>query len=758
MKLKNIIPFILVTLILSLNSCYDDKMEWGKDPSHGEVTTSELPLALQEAIGRYKALNTYTNITLGAGIDFNLYMTDEAYRNIVNENFDQVTAGNEMKQSSLMNNNGELNFTRIDDQLAELERAGLKIYGHTLVWHNQQRASYLNSLIAPTIVPGTPGSSLVDGSFEDGMGGWEAAYYKENYSIVTTDAIDGTHALQVIIPSDATGGKYDGHGQLNSPDFPIISGHHYQVSFWIKGSVPGQVAIDFPNANLGNQYPWVDGAEFAPVGTSWTQVVYNTTTVGNDAMIATTDGNTHVRLLLASVPDVTYLIDVIEIVDLDAEVDGNLLPEGGFESGDLEADGWQAKNPGAGIEITTEEVRTGTYAVKLTAGASSSNDWDLQLGAPPITITSGNQYEISFYIKSDVAGKGRLSFGSSMSDNYPWINGAREFTTGADWTRVVYNPETIGSDWVSKAGTLTIDFDLGLSPDVTYYIDDVTVLDVTPAAKSSVLRAGPTVIDKTPEEKFEILEPVFVKYITDVATHFKGKVDAWEVVNEPMNDNGTLREGVEDQLATDVFYWQYYLGKDYAVTAFKTAKAADPDAKLFINDFNLESANGAKLDGLIEYVKYIEEKGGKVDGIGTQLHMNINWSDKEGIKTMFEKLAATGKLIKVTEMDIAISNESGHGTGPASSVSPTADQFAQQAELYRYVADMYTRIIPANQQAGITVWGISDREDEHLYWLKNDMPNFWDANLQRKHAYKGFADGLAGRDVSEDFPGDLIIE
>jgi GH35 family endo-1,4-beta-xylanase len=276
-------------------------------------------------------------------------------------------------------------------------------------------------------------------------------------------------------------------------------------------------------------------------------------------------------------------------------------------------------------------------------------------------------------------------------------------------------------------------------------------------AQASRLKSGPVTIEKTPEEKADIINAAFVDYITGVATHYKGKEAAWEVVNEPMNDNGTLRIGSEDLTATGIFYWAYYLGKDYGVTAFKTARAADPDAKLFINDYNLESASSAKLDGLIEYVNYIDNNGGQVDGIGTQLHMNINWSDTTAIANMFTKLAATGKLIKVTELDIAISSESNSGSGPESPVAPTLEQQEKQAKLYEYVARKYTELIPPAQQYGIAMWGISDNSDEHVYWLTNDAPCLWDADYARKWSYKGFCDGLSGSDVSAGWTYDDFV-
>ena len=143
-------------------------------------------------------------------------------------------------------------------------------------------------------------------------------------------------------------------------------------------------------------------------------------------------------------------------------------------------------------------------------------------------------------------------------------------------------------------------------------------------------------------------------------------------------------------------------------------------------------------------MEYIESQGGKVDGIGTQMHIGLN-TDKDKIAQMFQKLAATGKLIKISELDVRL------GTN-----APTVAQQASQAEMYQYVVDMYKKHIPAAQQYGITVWGVSDNSKEHEFWLPDEAPNLWDANYVRKHAYKGTADGLAGKDVSKDFSGELV--
>jgi GH35 family endo-1,4-beta-xylanase len=734
--------FLLATL--SFTGCYDEKMEWGDPYTHPGA--KDLPLELQEKISRYEALTAYTTFKLGVGIDFTLYMSDGDYRKLIDENFREITPGNEMKQSSLMRADGTLNFATADPIVDALRQAGLTIYGHTLVWHSQQRAGYLNGLIAPTIVVGPAGESLIDGDFESGMGGFAPEFNAQDYSIVDTEALSGTHSLQAIVGSGATG-KYD--AQLKSPSFPIIKDHRYEISFWMKSSDAGAVGIDFPSGELGNQYPWIGGTELAPVSSTWTQIVVNPETTG--AMVATADNSAMTfRLLLGSKPSVTYWIDNVVVIDLDAPpAEVNYISNGNFETGDLTD--WATPNAGGGITVTSEAKFEGSYGLQGIASATSTDYWNLQFQTPEIALDAAKTYTLSFWIKSDADGKGRLSF-PGLGNEYPWTNwdgsGTNEaFDTNATWKQISFDFTPAYKDGVNA---LKFSFDLGKIAGVTYFVDDVKVVEKA-AAAAPPFRA-PTIIEKPMSEKAAILEEVLHNYITDVATHFAGKINAWDVVNEPMSDNGSLRPGEENLNATDVFYWQYYLGRDYAVKAFQWARQADSQAKLFINDYGLESASGAKLNGLIEYVQYIESQGATIDGIGTQLHLNINWSDTTAIASMFQKLAATGKLIKVSELDIAIANSS----NPESPVAPTAEQYAQQAEMYRFVAAAFNKYIPESQRYGITVWGVSDKENEHQYWLKNDAPCLWDADYARKHAYKSFADGLAGRDVSVDFTGELV--
>ena len=114
---------------------------------------------------------------------------------------------------------------------------------------------------------------------------------------------------------------------------------------------------------------------------------------------------------------------------------------------------------------------------------------------------------------------------------------------------------------------------------------------------------------------------------------------------------------------------------------------------------------------------------------------------------MFKTMAATGKLVRVTELDVRL------GTA-----TPSAEQLETQALTYQYIAESYIKNVPESQRSGITIWTLTDHAREHEYWLPDESPNLFDKDYNRKHAYKGFCDGLAGRDVSEDFTGEDYVK
>ena len=731
MKYKNILPIVALSLMV-LSSCDDNLMDWEKDPEHGAVTGAELPLELVEKISRYEPLKNYSDFILGNGIGADLYMSDAAYRKIVNENFDEVTPGYAMKHGAMVNSKGEINFATIDAFIAETKKAGLKVFGHTLVWHSNQNASYLNSIIAPTVIPGSSGTNILDiaGLKSGAFTNWARNNPGKGISVVANSGLTSTSPAVQLQSSATSSAAYN--LQLTSPNVPVVANHNYEISFYIKSDVAGKGRLSF-NASLTNQYPYKD---WYATGGSWTEA-FATTSSWQQVKIKLAPGDFksgstsfQFNIDLGYLPNVTYLIDVntLAVVDLDAAATvTNLIANGKF---DTDLTGWSKYN-GATDALslaTSANAYQGNGAMKVVnATSDAANQWKTQIHSDFTTkMTLDKDYTISFMIRSEAPGSVRCST-TGTTARYQG-----DQATSTTWKLV---------EWKFKGnGTETgLNFDLGGAAG-TYYIDNVVVTDGATSGGAT----PPVNIDKTDAEKTKIIGDAMADWITKMMAHYKTSVFAWDVVNEPMKEDGTLRNGTEGDTATDYFSWIKYLGKDYAVTAFKLARAnGNATDKLFINDYNLESRLD-KCDGLIEYVKYIESKGATVDGIGTQMHISLT-TDKDKIVQMFQKLAASGKLIKISELDIRL------GTA-----TPTVEQQASQAAMYQYVIDMYKKYIPKAQQYGITIWGVSDNAKEHEFWLPNESPNLWDANYVRKHAYKGTADGLAGKDVSAGFSGELV--
>ena len=154
------------------------------------------------------------------------------------------------------------------------------------------------------------------------------------------------------------------------------------------------------------------------------------------------------------------------------------------------------------------------------------------------------------------------------------------------------------------------------------------------------------------------------------------------------------------------FYWGYYIGKEYAAKAFEYArKYCTTGTRLYVNDYNLES-NPGKLAALIEFVKYIDENNATgqpiVDGIGTQMHVSTSITRAQ-VDAMFQTMAATGKLVRVTELDVQV------GT-----TTPDASQLATQADVYQMIFESYKENIPTVQQSGITIWTLTVRKNMNI--------------------------------------------
>jgi endo-1,4-beta-xylanase len=657
MKFNKILPIIALSSLF-MTSCDDMMMEWGKDPSHGEVTTAELPLQLAEQISRYDVLRNYTDFKLGAGIGLDLYMKDETYRNIVNANFDEVTIGYEMKHGPMVKSNGSIDFSNVDAFIAQTKAAGLTVYGHTLCWHQNQNASYLNGLIAPTVIPGASGSNSLDlsGLKDASFTGWNRSNPGAGITVVAGAGLSSTSQAVKLIAGASAASPWN--LQLTTPNITIVAGHNYELSFYIKSEEPGKGRISFSN-DLTNQYPWKD---WYATGGSYTEA-FETTSQWQQVKIpiASSDfaaGKTsfNFNFDLGYLPNVTYYIDVnnIMVVDKDAvPTFVNLISNDDFDGGTLSPWGGWGNSSTRTVSPAGEGYGGTGYAMVLT-NPTAANTYSAQavytFSAP---LEQGVEYTCSFMVKAATAAKLQFQIQGAgyNADYYGGID------VGTTWTPVQRKVTP------TKGDRDKFIFDFGEYAN-TYYIDDIVF--TSGEVESGT---GPTIVEKTDEEKKQIISDALADWISQMVTHYKNDVFAWDVVNEPMRENGTLRDGNVSELASDEFYWVKYMGQDFAVQAFKWARQyGNASDKLFINDYNLE-ANLDKCDGLINYTQYIESQGATVDGIGTQMHISLN-TDTVKIVQMFQKMAATGKLVKVTELDVRLGTK-----------DPTQEQLAKQAEI-----------------------------------------------------------------------------
>lgn len=397
----------------------------------------------------------------------------------------------------------------------------------------------------------------------------------------------------------------------------------------------------------------------------------------------------------------------------------NILLNGDFESGSgNDFTNWSKYNGAASISAGsgTTEVRNGSRSFKAVT-ATNGEYWSVQLASDLFNTTVGTTYKISFWIKAAAAnGKMRISTGKTASYS-------PDFATTTGWSLIEWT-------FAAKDDESRILFDMGGTAN-TYFIDDVTVTSLTAANGGTI----------TSEEVARV-DTAMSRFIRASMMRYAGRVKAWDVVNEPMSDGtGALRNESNSNIpagATDYFMWTKYLGRDYALKAFQYAKNADPGALLFINDYNLEYST-RKLDSLIAYVTYLKGKGAPIDGIGTQMHMNINTS-QAAINDMFRKLAATGLKIRVSELDIRVNPSDQAGFTASSAV------LTQQSEMYNFVVKSYIQNVPEAQRHGLTIWGVTDADSWIVnYMRKTDFPLLFNSNYSKKPAFEGTLNALKGK-------------
>jgi len=220
---------------------------------------------------------------------------------------------------------------------------------------------------------------------------------------------------------------------------------------------------------------------------------------------------------------------------------------------------------------------------------------------------------------------------------------------------------------------------------------------------------------------------IYCKHIKTIVNHYRGYIYSWDVVNEAVNNDGTLRNT----------FWMGAIGPEYIAMAFQWAREADPAAKLFYNDNGGEGLN-AKSQAIYMLIQGLQQSGIPIDGIGLQMHTGLYVSPPPGaLKENMQRLADLGLEIHVTEMDVRLQH----------SQEGEREKLKAQAEIYRQVMEACLSVSACK---AFVTWGMTDRYSWIPGWTGNpDAPLLFAEDGAPKPAYFAIQQELAGRSLDE---------
>ena len=640
-------------------------------------------------------------------------------------NFDEIVAGNAMKMASCVNDEGVMDFSKVSSFVSAAEDAGLTVYGHALAWHAQQPRKWLEKLIADKELDVDPGqktfTELSRQTYQDG----KFPFYQMGCA---PDVINGS--IHFVPTGDWS--------QFFCMTGCSMKAGNYVAILHIKSTKDGKISFTAQNG-------W--GAEAQKITQKFTVKANEWV----DAEVALNDiqGGNYDFVLLPETFDGTLDLQSVTIgqyespaMEVEQEVKHQTYQDGPF--------------PYYQMGCAPDVINGSIHFVP-------TGDWSQFFCVSGAALTPGN-YAVDVEIKSTKAGNIKMKVQNGWGADAENCEGRVALKEGWTTARFKMTLEQGGNyDFILQPETF----------DATLDLKSVTVKKIVKTNS----------IPLTPKEKSDTLTWAMNKWISGMMQATEGKVKAWDLINEAISGGGNVNgfyalqtEATSEHNPQD-FYWQdYFTPEMYGPIVEKAARDAyaavegtkPEDLKLFINDYNLESDwdDNKKVKSLVYWIKVWETKGQelgwntKIDGIGSQMHISYYEnpktleSKKKAIQNMLMIMAETGKLVRISEIDMGYigvdkdGNDLKVGTTTAQLEKlPIEERVAKEkamAEHYKWIIEQYFKIVPVKQQYGICQWCLTDAPT-NSGWRPGKPVGLWNLNYQRKPAYGGFADGLANK-------------
>lgn len=632
-------------------------------------------------------------------------------------NFDEIVAGNAMKMASCVNDQGVMDFSKVSSFIAAAEDAGVSVYGHTLAWHAQQPKKWLEKLLADKELKIDPNqktfTELSRQTYQDGP----FPFYQMGCA---PKVINGS--MHFVPTGDWS--------QFFCMTGCSMKAGNYVAVLHIKSTKEGMISLTAQNGWGGDAQNITK--KFAVKANEWVdaEVALDDIQGGNYDFILkpeTFDGT----LDLQSVTVGQYESPAMEV---EQEVKYQTYQDGPF--------------PYFQMGCAPEVINGSMHFVP-------TGDWSQFFCLAGAALTPGD-YAVDVEIKSTKAGNIKMTVQNG------WGGDAESFTGSV----------LLKEGWTTARFKMTLEqggnYDFILKPETFNATLDLKSVSVKKIVKMNS-------IPLTPKEKSDTLTWAMNKWISGMMQATEGKVKAWDLINEAISGGGNVNgfyalqtEATSEHNPQD-FYWQDYFTPEMygpivekaARDAYAAVEGTNPeDLKLFINDYNLESDwdNNQKVKSLVYWIGVWEKKGKelgwntKIDGIGSQMHISYYENEqtleskKKGIQNMLKIMAETGKLVRISEIDMGYVDKDGKDVTTAQLEKlPIEERVAKEkamAEHYKWIIEQYFKIVPVSQQYGICQWCLTDSPTDSG-WRPGQPVGLWNLNYQRKPAYGGFADGLS---------------